>query len=65
MDEKGSGFRKEEPDFRRKCEEAGTDMDALINLMGQHRSDMEIADELGLAPGVVANLVGHLQKKDR
>ncbi|MEL7622519.1 MAG: hypothetical protein AAGU12_02915 [Clostridiales bacterium] len=65
MDEKGSGFRKEEPDFRRKCEEAGTDMDALINLMGQHRSDMEIADELGLAPGAVANLKGHLQKKDR
>ncbi len=54
--------KKAEPDFRRKCEEAGTDMDALINLMGKHKSDMEIAGELGLIPEAVARLKGALQQ---
>lgn len=56
------GAKKEEPDFRRKCEEAGTDMDALINLMGKHKSDMEIAGELGLIPEAVARLKGAFQQ---
>ncbi|MBC7347477.1 MAG: helix-turn-helix domain-containing protein [Clostridia bacterium] len=51
-----------EPSLKEKAREVGVDFDRLIRLLGEGRSDAEMAADFGVPPPVVAHLRQHFER---